>query len=160
MFCFVKPTSKISQTLYFRFSTILGHYFRILLLLINEGKKTSFYVSSSYISTMLKFTDTMSTKWNKYPAFYVSLLLGNILFNNNEVTRNISVNYVRNFVISQMFWLTKQIRKNYSRHYVEAFSIFWVVTSIDSYESMKDKYLILYVSLSCIYTTLQFTDTN
>ena len=40
------------------------------------------------------------------------------------------------------------------------FPIFWVFTSADYYSSMKDKSPTFYVSSSCLFATLKFTDTN
>ena len=38
--------------------------------------------------------------------------------------------------------------------------LLWVVTFAEYYSSTKDKYHKFYVSLSCIFTTSQFTDKN
>ena len=93
----------------------------------------------------------MSRGCNKYPTLYVRFPLVNYWFNIKEVARNIAEKYVSTFVLFQMFWFQKQRRK-YIRHYMLYFSLLWVVTSPDSYSSMKDKLPSWYVSPYCYFT--------
>ena len=47
-----------------------------------------------------------------------------------------------------------------NKNHMFVFPIFWVVTDEDYHSSMKDKYPTFYVILYCLFTTLEFTDTN
>ena len=92
---------------------------------------------------------------NKQKELYVSFSLVNRWFKIKEVTRDIEENYVSTFFILQMFW---SLKVKYIIHSMLYFPILWVVTSADSYLSIKDKSDTFYVISYCICTTLQFTD--
>ena len=88
----------------FKSVTYIGSYSSI------KDKYPILYVSSSYLSTTLKFSDLNDYEVEKYPTFYVIFPLGNHWFNIKSFTRDISYKYFSIFVF-QFFWFLKQRSK-------------------------------------------------